>query len=165
MKELLILRHAKSSWKDPSLDDHDRPLNKRGKKAAKRMGQLLADEGIVPDRILSSTAVRARRTAERAAKAAGYGGAIELHRDLYHASPAGIMAEVARTDDDVGRLLVVGHNPGMEVLTGMLTGVYHRFPTGALMHVRFEPPIVRWSQTPGHQATLLGVWLPRMLME
>ena len=62
MKELLILRHAKSSWKDPSLDDHDRPLNKRGKKASKRMGQLLADEGIVPDLILSSTARRARRS-------------------------------------------------------------------------------------------------------
>ena len=164
MKELLIMRHAKSSWDDGSLDDHDRPLNKRGKKAAKRMGRLLDEEGIVPDLILSSTAKRARVTAERVAKAAGYGGPIVLRRDLYHASPSTIMAEVARVDDDVERLLVVGHNPGMEVLTGMLTGVYHRFPTAALMHVRFEPPVLHWAQTPGRQATLLDVWVPRMLM-
>ena len=164
MKELLILRHAKSSWDDPALRDHDRPLNKRGRKASKRMGKLLADEDIVPDLIISSTAVRARTTAERAAKASGYDEDIELREALYHASPAAILDEVATVDDGIERLMVVGHNPGMEALTGMLSGVYHRFPTAALMHVRFED-IEAWSQVRGRQATLLGFWLPRILME
>lgn len=164
MRELLILRHAKSSWKDASLADHDRPLNKRGRKAAKRMGQLLREEDILPDHILSSTALRARDTARRAAKAAGFDGEIELRASLYHAAPATIMAEVATTDDEVERLMIVGHNPGFEVLTGVLTGVYHRYPTAALMRVAFED-VTRWADVEGRPGTKLGLWLPRMLME
>lgn len=164
MKELLILRHAKSSWDDPSLSDHDRPLNKRGRKASKRMGQLLADEDIVPDLILSSTAERAWKTARRAAKSAGYEGEIEAREALYHASAATILGEVAQVDDAHARVMVVGHNPGMEALTGMLSGVFHRFPTAALLHVGFED-MASWSQVRGRQATLLGFWLPRILME
>lgn len=162
-RELLILRHGKSSWDDASLADHDRPLKKRGRQAAKRMGTLLREKDIVPDLILSSTAVRARDTARRAAEAAGYDGETQLIEALYHASPSTIMAEVSRVDDAYDRVLVVGHNPGLEVLTGVLTGVYHRFPTAALMHVRFDG-IEQWARTPGRQATLLGFWLPRLLM-
>ena len=69
MKSVLILRHAKSSWKDPDLTDHDRPLNKRGKGDAPRMGRLLKSEHLVPDTIISSTAIRAQATAEAVAKA------------------------------------------------------------------------------------------------
>ena len=72
MKILTLVRHAKSSWKDTSLRDRDRPLNKRGQKAAPRMGRLLREEGLAPDRILSSTAVRARTTAWAAAEACGF---------------------------------------------------------------------------------------------
>ncbi|MDF1702447.1 MAG: histidine phosphatase family protein [Planctomycetota bacterium] len=164
MKELLILRHAKSSWEEDGLPDHERPLNKRGRKASKRMGRLLAEEGLVPDHILSSTAVRARRTAERAAEAAGYEGTIELREALYHASPSTIMEVVGTVDSHVDRLLLVGHNPGLEVLTGVLTSVYHRFPTAALMHVRFDG-ITDWAEAHGRPAELLDVWLPRLLME
>jgi phosphohistidine phosphatase len=72
MKSILILRHAKSSRKDPDLTDHDRPLNKRGKRDAPRMGRLLRKENLVPDIIISSTAMRARATAQAVAKASGY---------------------------------------------------------------------------------------------
>ena len=88
MKTLLIMRHAKSSWKEQDLPDHDRPLNKRGKNDAPRMGKLLKDEDLVPDLIMSSTAVRAKKTAELVAKACKYKGKIVLNHSLYGAEPA-----------------------------------------------------------------------------
>ena len=83
MKTLLILRHAKSSWKEQDLQDHDRLLNKRGKNDAPRMGKLLKDENLIPDLIMSSTAVRAKKTAELVAKACKYKGKIVLNHSLY----------------------------------------------------------------------------------
>ena len=88
MKTLLIMRHAKSSWKEQDLPDHDRPLNKRGKNDAPRMGKLLKDEDLVPDLIMSSTAVRAKKTAELVAKTCKYNGKIVLNHSLYGAEPA-----------------------------------------------------------------------------
>ncbi|MRN62395.1 MAG: hypothetical protein FIO03_10205 [Nitrosopumilales archaeon] len=85
VKSLLILRHAKSSWKHPELNDHDRPLNKRGKNDAPRMGKLLQKEKLIPDVILSSTAIRASATAESVVKACGYKGEVTLKRSLYAA--------------------------------------------------------------------------------
>ncbi|MCA9071607.1 MAG: histidine phosphatase family protein, partial [Planctomycetaceae bacterium] len=87
MKTLFLMRHAKSSWKDESLPDHDRPLNKRGKRDAPRMGQLLLEQGVHPDRWLSSTALRARRTAELLAETLQFAGEIEFRSELYHAEP------------------------------------------------------------------------------
>jgi phosphohistidine phosphatase SixA len=87
VKSLLILRHAKSSWKHPELNDHDRPLNKRGKNDAPRMGKLLQKEKLIPDVILSSTAIRASATAESVVKACGYKGEVTLNRSLYAAGP------------------------------------------------------------------------------
>ncbi len=88
MKILLILRHAKSSWKDTSISDHARPLNKRGKKTAPRMGQVLYENDFVPDVILSSTAVRARDTADMVAEASGFEGEVIYLEDFYHAWPS-----------------------------------------------------------------------------
>nr|NIL98123.1 hypothetical protein [Planctomycetales bacterium]NIP70269.1 hypothetical protein [Planctomycetales bacterium] len=94
MKTLLLLRHAKSSWDDSALDDHDRPLNKRGKRDAPRMGQLLVQQDLVPDCILTSTARRARKTAEAVAKACG--GVVPLTEmpELYHATAEEIVGVV-----------------------------------------------------------------------
>ena len=83
MKELLILRHAKSSWKYQELSDHDRPLNKRGRRDAPRMGRLIRVRGLLPDLVVSSTAVRAMTTAHLASSAAGYTGSVELEPSLY----------------------------------------------------------------------------------
>ena len=87
MKTLLVLRHAKSSWKNATLADYERPLNKRGKRDAPRMGELIKQEGIVPDLIISSSAERALATAEAVARASGYESEIQTTRQLYHGWP------------------------------------------------------------------------------
>ena len=101
MKTLLILRHAKSSWKHPELSDHDRPLNKRGRHDAPLIGHLLKEKGLVPDLIISSTAVRAKDTAL----------VVGASPDVYIQA----ISDVAG-DNNYSTLLVVGHNPGLEEL-------------------------------------------------
>ena len=88
MKTLLLLRHAKSSWDQPEMKDHDRPLNKRGKKEAPKVGKYLKDNNLVPDLILSSTARRAHDTAQAVAEESGFDKPIELNQDLYMSDPA-----------------------------------------------------------------------------
>ena len=123
MKTLLILRHAKSSWDDPGLRDHDRPLNRRGKRDAPRMGRLIADRDLIPDRIVSSTAVRARTTAALAAAEFDHDVEIETTRDLYGAHPDGYIEVAEERGGAAERLMVVGHNPGITALVSRLTGV------------------------------------------
>lgn len=162
MKTLLILRHAKSSWKQPALDDHDRPLSPRGARDAPRMGTLLRRRGLTPDLIVSSTAVRARTTADRAADRSGYGGVVRIDRRLYLARPETVAAVAGGLGGGAGRLLVVGHNPGLEELVTRLTGADEILPTAALAQIRL--PIDAWSElstsTPG---ALVGLWRPREL--
>ena len=163
MKTLLLLRHAKSSWKDDSLPDHDRPLNKRGKQAAPRMGHLMKKQGLVPDLVLSSTARRARDTAEAAVKAAGHKEPIVFLEGLYLAT-AGELLEQARVvpDESVGRVLLVAHNPGMEDLVNVLAGTREPFPTAALAAFRIE--IQSWRDLAlGVEAKLVNVFRPRDL--
>jgi len=161
MKTLLILRHAKSSWKQPGLSDHDRPLNGRGKENAPRMGRLLADEGIVPELVLSSTAKRARGTARRAAQAAGFEGEIELREDLYLAAAGDYIDAVAAVSDAVERVMVVGHNPGIAALVEVLTGNIGHFPTAALAQVELD--IDAWPRIYDAPGRLINLWLPREL--
>ncbi len=124
-KSLLILRYAKSSCKDPDLTDHDRPLNKRGKGDAPRMGGLLRREHLVPDTIISSSAVRARATAEAVAKASGYKGEIISNSSLYGAEPQAYIDVLHEISDDHARALIIGHNPGLEELVrGCLYRIY-----------------------------------------
>jgi phosphohistidine phosphatase len=163
MKTLLVLRHAKSSWNDSALDDHARPLNKRGRRDGPRMGRLVREHRLTPDIIMSSDAVRARRTAEAVAKAARYAGAILLDRRLYIASPPGIFA-VLRTvrDKKAGTVMIVGHNPGLEELVTQLTGEQQDLPTAALAQIGL--PIGRWRNlTVSTRGTLLGLWRPKEL--
>lgn len=144
MKKVLILRHAKSSWKSSGLSDHDRPLNKRGKRAAPRMGQLIYEEDIVPDIILSSTARRARDTAELVAEACGFEGEIICLEDFYHAWTSDYIDGLRSIADVFASAMVVGHNPGMEMLLEQLAGETERFPTAALAVINL--PIDFWSQ-------------------
>lgn len=163
MKTLLLLRHAKSSWKDQSLDDHDRPLNQRGRLAAPLMGNHIKTLGLVPTQILSSTAVRARETAEAIAKATGYGGTIDAYPELYLASAGELIktaAKHARTTADI--LLIVAHNPGMERLNSLLSGLNEPFPTAALGGYAID--ISQWSElTLGTPIERLGLWRPKEL--
>lgn len=157
MKTLLILRHAKSSWKQPALDDHDRPLSPRGARDAPRMGALLRRRGLTPDLIVSSTAVRARTTAEWAADRSGCGGGVRLDRRLYLARPETIAAVAGDLGGGATRLLVVGHNPGLEELVARLTGAAEILPTAALAQVRL--PIDAWSGlSTSTRGALVGLW-------
>lgn len=163
MKTLLVLRHAKSSWNDTALDDHERPLNERGARDAPRMGELVCERRLTPDIIISSDAVRARRTAEAVAETARYAGEILLDPRLYLASPSGVL-EVLRTvrETNAGRVMIVGHNPGLEELVAQLTGEHQDFPTAALAHIGL--PIDRWRDLKmSSRGTLLGFWRPKEL--
>ncbi len=128
MIELALVRHAKSDWGDPSLDDHDRPLNERGVRDAPRMARRLADAGFVPDIVLSSTALRARTTARSFAEV--FGLEVELQDRLYGA-PASLLLRAAA---EAGRssVMVVAHDPGMSVLAGRLSGQIAHMPTCAV---------------------------------
>lgn len=164
MKRLFLLRHAKSSWKDPDLTDHDRPLNKRGKRDAPRMGKLLSDEGLIPDLILSSTALRARNTAELVAKASGYPGAIELSGDLYHADVPTFLAVLQELFYDYSGVLLVGHNPGIAEFLYVLTGQSEQMPTAALALVELD--VESWWQLDATtKGTLARLWRPRELKQ
>ena len=163
MKILMLLRHAKSSWKDDTLTDHERPLNKRGIKTAPMMGHLIRDQELIPDLITSSTAVRARTTAEATAEACGYPGELALTDELYLATAGEILSYAQeRTDETLGRILLVGHNPGMEDLVSTLAGRREPFPTAAL--AVFELDIDHWRKLElGVQSKLRHLWRPKEL--
>ena len=162
MKILLILRHAKSSWKESGLADHDRSLNKRGKRDAPRIGELLREQGWVPGMILSSSAKRAKRTAEIVAEESGFGGEILLSRELYAAWPESYIDALNLQPDQNGCIMVVGHNPGLEELLLVLTGEAERMPTAALAQVTL--PIDSWSELSYETAgELVKIWRPREL--
>ncbi len=163
MKTLLILRHAKSSWSDASLSDHDRPLNKRGKGDAPKMGSLLRAEELTPDLIISSSAKRAIRTAEGVAETCGFDGQIIATRDLYHADPESYFEVLRLLGERNAVVMVVGHNPGMEELLESLTGEWVRMPTAALAEVRMNTD--DWSSvSDGTSGELANLWLPRELI-
>lgn len=158
----MILRHAKSSWKDEELADHDRPLNKRGKRDAPRMGKLLRDMELVPELIISSTAKRARKTASKVAKECGYEGVIELAGELYQAAPIQYIQVLQRVPDHVQCALVVGHNPEADSLLTQLTGHETHLPTSALAHITLD--VETWEhmneRVPGR---LVHVYRPKEL--
>lgn len=160
MKTLLILRHAKSSWKDPELADYDRPLNKRGKQDAPLMGQLIREQGLTPEFILSSSAKRACQTAEAAAEECGFDGEVYLSRDLYSFDPEPYLAALADLPDEYECVMVVGHNPAMEELLEELTGEYQRLPTAALVEVHL--PIEYWGGIGNWvEGKLVNLWRPK----
>jgi phosphohistidine phosphatase len=162
MKTLLLLRHAKSSWKDASLGDHDRPLSRRGRRDAPRMGRLLREEGLRPDLVVSSTAKRARVTAALVAKHCGYKKAVEVHPELFHAEPDGIAEVLRELFDDVPTVMLVGHNPGLEGFVAQATGRDVKFPTAAVAQIAF--PLASWDDfaLPA-DGVLVNLWRPKDL--
>ena len=146
MRQLVLLRHAKSSWKDHTLADYDRPLNKRGKSDAPVMGERLAARGIEPSLIISSPARRARRTAEAVADALDYPAEeIEFEEDIYEAGVHTLLHLVRCLDDADREVLLVGHNPGLTELNNLLTGDYiANNPTCGAVVIGFDLP--SWNQ-------------------
>lgn len=160
MKTLLIMRHAKSSWKEGAQSDEQRPLNKRGQRDAPRMGQLLREAGLVPQVVLSSTAERARQTALAVAEACGFEGEIQFDANLYAAAPEAYLAALHGLPAETQIALVIGHNPGVEALFEELTGEDEHLSTGSI--ARVELPIENWTDLVAEtEARLESLWRPR----
>jgi phosphohistidine phosphatase len=163
MKTVLVLRHAKSSWDDSALGDHERPLNKRGRRDGPLMGDLVREQRLTPDVIISSDAVRARMTADAVAEAAGYTGEVLRDRLLYLAGPDDILAVLRSVAEaNTGTVMIVGHNPGLEEFVAQLTGEHEALPTAALAQIVL--PIKRWRDLDAStRGTLVGLWRPKEL--
>jgi phosphohistidine phosphatase len=143
MRTLLILRHGKAAQEEDGAD-RDRPLTKRGKHASELIGHLLRDDELVPDRIISSSALRARDTARRVAAAAKFGGVIDELDELYLAEPEAYITALKERAGDAERVLVVGHNPGLEALALILTSEPVSLPTAGLVECAL--PIASFSE-------------------
>ncbi len=157
MKTLYLLRHAKSSWDDPALKDFDRPLNKRGLKAAPKIGAHMLKEKIRPDLVLSSPALRAKQTTHIVCEAAGLSSLINFDERIYEASVQRLFEIVAGFEEGISTAMMVGHNPGFEELLAALTGESQRMPTGALACIELK--IKKWPDLTGGCGKLK--WLVR----
>lgn len=140
MKTLYLGRHAKSSWKNMDLADIDRPLNKRGKRDAPFMGKLLADKGIKPDLIISSSAKRAAATAKVIASEINYPEEeIIFDENIYEASGRGLLEIISGTDEEYNSIMLFGHNPGVTVLQNNLSEHFiDNIPTCGVVALEFK---------------------------
>ena len=164
MKTLLLMRHAKSSWKDTELADHERPLNKRGKKDAPFMGEILKEKELLPQKILASTAVRVRETVEGLVQGSDYTGEIEFSDALYLAEADVYRTAIQALPDTLERVMVIGHNPGMESLLQLLCGRIESLPTSSVAYISL--PVQSWSEmADGVDGDLIEMLLPRELHE
>ena len=157
MKTLLLLRHAKSSWKVPDQPDFERPLNARGERAAPLMGRYLRRQRIEPSLILCSPAERARQTAALFAGAARLGCELRYDERIYEASAQRLLEVFAQADEGADTVLLVGHNPGLEELLLLLTGEVRLMPTAAL--AKIDLAVDKWGKVK-EQAGRLD-WLVR----
>jgi len=135
MKTLYLLRHAKSSWKDETLSDIERPLNGRGRKAAQAIGDFLKREKIIPDLVLSSSAVRARQTTDLLLKAANISTDLRFDERIYEAGSERLLQVIEQVEKSKKSVLLVGHNPGLEEFLYVLTGATDTMPTGTLSKI------------------------------
>jgi phosphohistidine phosphatase len=146
MKNLILIRHAKSSWENPELEDHERPLNKRGLEDAPFMANILSNYGVKVDKLFSSTALRAKTTAEIFANQLNVPSEkIEYTEELYNASRRDILNFLKRLDDDLTNVCLVGHNPGLTDLAHFLLYDFdYELPTCAVVSIDLE--IDKWSE-------------------
>jgi phosphohistidine phosphatase len=167
---LYLLRHAKSSWDDASLADHDRPLAARGRRAAALVAAHVRDEGIRPALVLCSSARRARETLDPVVAAIGGVLDVRVEDGLYGAGADELFARVREVGEGVAPVLLVGHNPGLHDLAAGLAGdgeeeamarLLAKFPTGAL--ATLDAPATTWSGLDWGTAYLAGLVVPRDL--
>ena len=152
MKSLLLLRHAKSSWKNPSLEDFERPLNDRGRKAAELIAGFITKQNVAIDLVISSPAVRARQTIELVLQSAQRSTELRFDQRVYEATPERLFEIVSQIEDERKAVLVVGHNPGLEVLLSLLVGQEEHMPTGSLAKVSLS--VKKWDKVPGEKGVL-----------
>ncbi len=168
MKRVYLLRHAKSSWKDGSLPDRERPLAGRGKRGAKAMARHLEAERIRPDLVLCSSARRTRETLELVKGAWGDGVETKVDEALYGASEPELLAHLKALPEEVGSVMLIGHNPGLEDLALALASdgaglarMREKYPTAALATI--DLPAKRWSTVRRRSGELVGFVGPKDL--
>ena len=166
-RTLHLLRHAKSSWDEPSLSDHDRPLAPRGRSASKKMAGHLRDQGIAPDVVLCSSAVRTQETLKLIRGGFAEEALIAVEPDLYGAAAEELLGRLRALDEDLYSVMVIGHNPGMQQLAlGLasdgedLDQVRRKFPTAALATLTFD---CDWGELDPGSAQLIAFVRPRDL--
>ena len=172
MRRLMLLRHAKSDWSQPGKRDHERELAPRGRKAAPRMGKFMARQGLLPDRVLVSTAQRTRETWALVRDVFDHDPFTSFDECIYESSPGEILAAIKEMPAATERLLVVGHNPGLQNLAVALIGggdiesrarLAAKFPTAGLAVIDFA--VDDWNEVrPGAGRLELFV-SPRMLAQ
>lgn len=162
MKKLLLMRHAKSSWDNSDIPDHERSLKKRGKKDAERMGKLLKSKELKPDLILSSTALRAKETAEIVADTCKCKKEIIFLDSLYMAEPSDILRAIEKNSKDKKTVMVIGHNPGLEAFLQIADGKVESLPTASIAYLTAS--IDDWSELgKGENIKLKKLWRPKDL--
>ncbi|WP_171126060.1 MULTISPECIES: histidine phosphatase family protein [unclassified Ruegeria] len=161
---LILTRHAKSSWGNPMLDDHARPLNKRGSKSAPAIATWLRDNGWLPDEVLSSTSARTRETWDRMGLQADK---VCFHRRLYHAAPEDMLTQLAGATEPT--VLMLGHNPGIGDFAQRIVGKapnhprFQDYPTCATAVIQFN--ISDWANIKWQSGVVLDFTTPRELLE
>lgn len=161
MKTLVIVRHAKSSWDDRGLSDHDRPLNRRGLRDAPVMGARLAEWGPPVDRVISSSAVRALTTAELITQEMGLPwDEIVIDEALYHASEDDMLEIIQEQEDYLDGLMMFGHNPGMTYLVNNLSDLdLENLPTCGVVILQFN--IEHWTEVGEELAAIAEINTPK----
>jgi phosphohistidine phosphatase len=159
---LYLLRHAKSSWKDASLSDFERPLKRRGREAAQLVGERLAQEKLKNPVLICSPAVRTRETAELVLKSSKLRVEERWDERIYEASLRDLRQVVTEIPDDKKVVILIGHNPGFEELLAFLTGESRRMPTAALAKIEFE---VSWKDIEARSGKLDWFTTPKALSE
>ncbi|HVJ88008.1 MAG TPA: histidine phosphatase family protein [Caulifigura sp.] len=160
-RTLLLMRHAKSSWDNPAWTDHDRPLNDRGDRDAPRMAEALKERGLTPTHIVSSTAMRAKTTAEIVAESIGFSGEIVLEPRLYLATTTDWHFVVKQFPEAHETILCVGHNPGLEQLLRKWSGEEIEMPTAAIAIV--DVTATPWGDFDRQVLTVTDVLRPKEL--
>lgn len=146
-RRLYMIRHAKSSWSNPTVSDYERVLNERGERDAPMMGNVMKKLNIIPDIIISSTAKRAAQTAKKIATAIGYDiKNIKWVEKLYHCNPPVLEEVIYELDDDVHTVFIVAHNPGITDFVNQLSPSFSldNMPTCGIVGAEFE--LSSWSE-------------------
>src|SRR6476620_111076 len=163
MRTLYLLRHAKSSWKDLSQADFERPLANRGRKACEIVARLIQDRGLEFDLLLCSTAIRARETIDLVTKYAKLRTELRFDERIYEAAVPELLEIISQLENDRKEVLLVGHNPGFEDLLYLFSGVDQRFPTASLAKIKLK--VSKWSDSLDKKASVDWIARPKELDE
>ena len=161
MRNIYLLRHAKSSWDDPAVTDHERVLNERGRRAAVVMGEYARRVGLRPELVVCSTSVRTRETASIFLAAAGLAIVPKFTKKIYEATTGQLLEVIIEADDKFSSLLLIGHNPGSEGLTCALTGEDEVVPTATLITISAD--VDNWSEISPSCGGLVNLMRPKEL--